>query len=102
MAELAKANGIKVILASVHPASEYVWRPEIKEVAQKIIALNEKIKDYAQKNKFVYLDYHTTLKNNIGGLSPDMAEDGVHPTLKAYKIMATLAEKAIKAALKQK
>jgi lysophospholipase L1-like esterase/acetyl esterase/lipase len=102
MAELAKANGIKVILASVHPASEYVWRPEIKEVAQKIIALNEKIKDYAVKNKLVYLDYHTTLKNNIGGLNPDMAEDGVHPTLKAYKIMATLAEKAIETALKQK
>jgi lysophospholipase L1-like esterase/acetyl esterase/lipase len=102
MAELSKANGVKVILASVHPASEYVWRPEIKEVAQKIIALNEKIKDYAQKNKLVYLDYHTALKNDIGGLSPDMAEDGVHPTLKAYKIMAVLAEKAIEAALKQK
>lgn len=102
MAELAKANGIKVILASVHPASEYVWRPEIKEVAQKIIQLNGMIQDYAQKNNLIYLDYHTTLKNNKGGLSPDMATDGVHPTLKAYKIMETLAEKAIEAALKQK
>jgi lysophospholipase L1-like esterase len=102
MAELAKANNIKVILASVHPASEYVWRPEIKEAAQKIIDLNKMIQNYAIKNKFVYLDYHTTLKNEIGGLNPDMAEDGVHPTLKAYKIMEALAEKAIEAALNQK
>jgi lysophospholipase L1-like esterase len=102
MAELAKANKMKVILASVHPASDFPWRKEIKDVAQKVIDLNKLIKEYAEKNNFTYLDYHSAMKNNINGMSPDLAEDGVHPTLKGYKIMETLLLKAIKKAKKQK
>ena len=36
MAELAKANKIKVILTSVLPAAAFKWRMEIKDVPQKI------------------------------------------------------------------
>jgi hypothetical protein len=52
MAELAKANKMKVILASVHPASDFPWRKEIKDVAQKIIDLNELITDLSQAKNF--------------------------------------------------
>jgi lysophospholipase L1-like esterase len=102
MAELAKANKIKVILASVHPASDFPWRKEIKDVAQKVIDLNKEIKAYADKNNFTYLDYHTAMKNEINGMSPDLAEDGVHPTLKGYKIMEELLLETLKKAKKQK
>jgi lysophospholipase L1-like esterase len=102
MAELAKANKIKVILASVHPASDFSWRKEIKDVAQKIIDLNKEIKAYSDKNGLTYLDYHTAMKNDINGMNPDLAEDGVHPTLKGYKIMEKLLLEAVKRTKKQK
>lgn len=102
MAELAKANNIRVVLASVHPAFEFPWRKEITDVPTKIIQFNALLKDYALKNKLVYLDYHSAMKDGRNGLSKEMAEDGVHPTLAGYKIMEPLAMKAIAEALKQK
>lgn len=95
MVEIAKQNKIKVILASVLPASEYVWRKSITNVAEKIISLNKGILKLALKHKIPYLDYHSKLKNSIGGLDKDLAEDGVHPTLKCYEIMAKMAKEAI-------
>ena len=46
MAQLAKANDIKVILCSVLPVYDYPWKPGL-EPAGKIIALNKLIKSYA-------------------------------------------------------
>lgn len=87
MAQLAQANGIKVVLASVHPATQFPWRPEVKDVANKIIDLNARIKAYADKNGFRYVDYHSSMKNAQNGMNPDMAEDGVHPTAAGYSVM---------------
>jgi len=56
MAELAKANGIKVILSSVLPAFDYPWEPG-KNPSGKIVKLNRVIKDYTDKSGIVYLDY---------------------------------------------
>ena len=100
MAELAQANHIKVVLASIHPASAFPWRMELTGIPDKIIALNKQIKEYADKNGFVYLDYHSTMKNDRNGMSPDMAADGVHPTLAGYKVMEKLAQEAIKKAMR--
>lgn len=101
MAELAKVNAIRVVIASVIPAYDYPWRPGL-EPAEKIIALNEMLKAYCQKNNLVYLDYHSAMKNDKNGLKKELGNDGVHPTPAGYKIMAPLAEKAITAALKNK
>jgi lysophospholipase L1-like esterase/acetyl esterase/lipase len=102
MVEIAKANQIKVVLASVHPAFEFPWRKEVTDVPNKIIQLNERLKAYAQQNGLVYLDYHSAMKDSRNGMSPETAGDGVHPTLAGYQIMAPLAEKAIVEALKKK
>lgn len=101
MAELARANGIKVVLASVLPASSYAWRPAI-DPADKIIALNQLIRDYAEKNKIVYLDYYTAMVNKQKGLIEAYGSDTVHPNMQGYQVMAPLAKTAIAKALKQK
>ena len=101
MADLARAHHIKVIFASVHPATAFPWRKEITNVAQKIIDLNAKIKSYAQENGFVYVDYHSAMKNAQNGMNPDMAADGVHPTPAGYKVMEGLLQTAVKATLSQ-
>ncbi len=102
MVEIAKANKIKVIIASIHPAFEFPWRKTIQDVPNKVIRLNEKLKAYADKNKLVYLDYHTVMKDSRNGLSKELARDGIHPTLSGFKIMEPLAQEAIAKALKKR
>lgn len=101
MAQLAKAAGIKVVLASVLPAFNFPWRPEIQP-AQKVVRLNAMIKDYAEKNNIVYLDYFSAMADERNGLPKSLSGDGVHPNLAGYKVMEPLAEKAIAQALKKK
>ncbi|WP_282123120.1 SGNH/GDSL hydrolase family protein [Algibacter mikhailovii] len=99
MAELAKENGIQVILASVLPATSYSWSPSI-EPADKIIALNKLIKDYAEENKIVYLDYYTPMVNDIGGLKKELGRDTVHPNANGYLVMEPLVKAALSKVLK--
>ncbi|WP_406683244.1 SGNH/GDSL hydrolase family protein [Seonamhaeicola sp. MEBiC1930] len=94
MAELAKENGIQVILASVLPATSYSWSPSI-EPADKIIELNKLIKDYAEENKIVYLDYYSPMVNDIGGLKKELGRDTVHPNVNGYLVMEPLVKQAI-------
>ncbi|QWX85674.1 acylhydrolase [Cellulophaga sp. HaHaR_3_176] len=100
MAELAKVHNIKVVLASVLPASSYSWSPSI-EPTEKIIALNSLIKAYAKQHKLVYLDYYEPMVNVEKGLKKDLGRDTVHPNIKGYEIMEPLVKKAIEKALKK-
>ena len=101
MASLAKANGINVVLSSVLPAYDFPWRPGLAP-AEKVISLNKMIKNYAEKNGMIYLDYFSAMVDERKGLRKELSGDGVHPNLKGYKIMEPLAEKAIAEALKHK
>jgi lysophospholipase L1-like esterase len=100
MVEIAKANGIKVILSSVLPAYDFPWKPGMQP-AEKVIALNSWIKRYALENGCVYLDYFTPMVDERHGLKAEYTYDGVHPNLAGYQLMAPLAEKAIREALKK-
>ncbi len=101
MVELAHANGIRVVLSSVLPASKLPWRPEVTDVVEKVSALNQWIRDYAAKNDVVYLDYYSGMNDGNGGLKLEFAKDAVHPNAAGYYFMAPLAEAAIQKALKQ-
>jgi lysophospholipase L1-like esterase len=100
MAELAKANGIKVILCSVLPAFDFPWSPGL-DPSRKVIALNKSIKQYVESNGLVYLDYFSAMVDSRNGLSNIYTYDGVHPNAIGYQIMAPLAKSAIQKALKQ-
>ena len=100
MAELANANGIKVILSSVTPAAEYPWRKEIKEVPLKIAALNAGIKEYAVSKGFAYIDYYTLLKDENRALAAPYSRDGVHLTKAGYEVMEKAAKAMIDEVLK--
>jgi lysophospholipase L1-like esterase len=98
MVAIAKANGIKVVISSILPASHYSWRPEVQP-AEQIRGMNVRLKALCAREGLVYLDYYTPMANAKGGLDPELAADGVHPTAKGYAVMGPLAEKAIAEAL---
>ncbi len=99
MAELAKANNIRVVLASVMPVCDYIRPQTERRPPEKIIALNAWMKDYAAKNHFVYLDYYSSLLDDKQMLRRELTGDGLHPNAAGYEIMGPLAEKAIAAAM---
>ena len=94
MAQIAKANNIKVILSSVLPVLDYPWKKGLNP-AGKIDSLNGMIKNYADKNGIIYLDYYSPMVNEHKGLNAEYTYDGVHPNKKGYKVMAPLAEDAM-------
>ncbi|MGP8174278.1 MAG: SGNH/GDSL hydrolase family protein [Terracidiphilus sp.] len=100
MAELATANHIRVVLCSVTPAFDFPWRPGLTP-APKILALNAWIKAYAAEKGYVYVDYHSAMKDERAGLPASLSKDGVHPLPAGHAIMAPLVEAGIEKALAQ-
>ena len=104
MAELAKANGIKVVLSSITPTSAY-HTPE-RGVPQttarpmsRVRAMNDWMKQYAAANGHVYLDYFSAMVDASGVMKTEFTADDLHPNAAGYAIMAPLAEAAIQRAL---
>lgn len=99
MAQLAKTNGIRVILCSVLPVSDYPWKPGI-EPADKIIALNKMLKRDAEKEGMIYVDFYSALVNEQKGMKAEYSGDGVHPNEDGFKVMEPIVEDAISKALR--
>jgi len=94
MVEQAISNGIQVILSSVLPVYDYPWSPGLNP-AEKIITLNEILKNYAHQKKIFYLDYFSSMVDQRNGLKDAYSNDGVHPNEEGYKLMTKLVKKAI-------
>lgn len=95
MTALAKANGIRVILASIPPADRFPWRPGL-DVKTPIASLNRWLKGYAADAGATWVDYHPALADAAGAMKPGMAHDGVHPTEAGYDAMAGVLAPVLK------
>jgi acyl-CoA thioesterase I len=105
MAELARLHHIRLVFASLLPVNNYT--DDAKESfalrpRERILALNTWLKEYCSKNAFVYLDYFSAMVDDKGMLKRDLSDEGLHPNAAGYKIMASLAEKAIARAIASK
>ena len=100
MADLASADHIRVVLCSVLPAFDFPWRPGL-EPAPKVVEVNNWMKEYAAQKGYVYVDYHTAMKDGRDGLPANLSKDGVHPLPAGYAVMAPLVEAGIARALGQ-
>jgi len=105
MAELASANGIKVVLASITPVSSYhLANPNaLPQTTQRplarVHAVNDWMRSYASAHKHVYLDYFSAMIDDKGQLRAELSADDLHPNAAGYAIMAPLADAAIQKAL---
>ncbi len=108
VAELAKANNIRVVLASVLPVNDRVKNKEgvlfmqtRSRPNEKITAMNDWLKKYAAESGLIYLDYYSATADEKGTLKDGLSYDGLHPNADGYKVMQSLAEAAIARALKK-
>jgi lysophospholipase L1-like esterase len=99
MSELARTNGIRVVLAAVMPVCDSLQQQTARRPPQQILALNDWIKNYTAKNGFVYLDYYSAMVDSSGMFKQELTRDCLHPNDAGYTVMAPLAERAISEAL---
>ena len=124
MTELAQHHGIKVVLCSVLPVSDYPYQrsqtappapagagrggpPRVaakmtdSHPAGDILKLNAWMKDYAAKVGAVYVDYFSVSVDERGWLKDSYSTDGLHPNAEGYKAMTAVLVPAIQQALGQ-
>lgn len=99
--ELAQLHGIKVLLCSVTPISDYTAHKQSDHrPPADILNLNDWLKKYVQEKNLIYLDYYSALVDEKGFLKDGYSGDGLHPNDRGYDLMAPLAEAAIEKALR--
>src|SRR6476646_1652203 len=98
--ELAQAHGIKVILCSVTPVSDYTARKQtLQRPPADILKLNAWMREYAASANAVFADYFAALVDETGMLKQGFSGDGLHPNDKGYALLVPFAEAAIAKAL---
>lgn len=114
MTDIARHNGIKVILCSILPVSDYAFfkmqaegktNPYMRAPVtathppEDIIELNAWMKNYAEKGNAIYVDYFREMVDEKGFLKENLSEDGIHPNVEGYRIMTKIVGEAIEKAL---
>jgi lysophospholipase L1-like esterase len=121
MTELAQGHGIKVLLCSILPVSDYPYLAQqsgrgpqpptgagrggrgpvmrqpmtVGRPPEDILKLNAWMKSYAAKANATYVDYFSALVDEKGWMKDGLANDGLHPNAEGYKIMAAIVSTAI-------
>jgi lysophospholipase L1-like esterase len=98
MTELAKVNGIRVVLASLTPVCDCGTDQTTLRPQGRIIGLNGALRAYANASGAVFLDYYTPLVNGRD-FKRELTVDGLLPNEAGYALMSRLAEHAISEAL---
>ena len=99
MIDMAQANGIRVVLASIPPMSRLLPRPDFN-LRPVVLSLNRRLKTLAAERGLAFVDYYQPLADREGAFDPRYANDGVHPTRVGYSVMEPLAQAALQTALK--
>lgn len=99
MAELARANGIRVVLASLTPVCDCFTKGTTRQRWQeRINEVNELLQKYCARSGAVFLNYFPAMADG-DNLRKELTSDGVLPNETGYRVMAPLAGKAIAEAL---
>jgi lysophospholipase L1-like esterase len=95
MSDIARREGIKLLLASIPPAASFPWRPGL-ETRPRIAELNRWLGRFARQSGATWVDYWRVLDDGTGAMKPGLAVDGVHPTEAGYDAMATVIDPILK------
>jgi lysophospholipase L1-like esterase len=96
MTELAERHGIRVILCSLTPVSDYSKHNQTTHrPPADILELNRWIRAYAGKEHATFADYYAATVNSQGMFRKGYSDDGLHPNAQGYKLLAPVAAAAI-------
>jgi lysophospholipase L1-like esterase len=100
MVDLARAHGIRVVLASILPINNYVTKDQAdRRPPATIRALNDWMRDLARRENLTFVDYYAAMVDGHGMMKKELSDDGLHPNAAGYAVMTPLALKAITDAL---
>lgn len=95
MADLARANGIRVVIGALPPADRFWWATGLRPAAQ-IRAVNAWLRGFARERGLRFVDYHAAMTTPAGAMRSDLSDDGVHPNARGYAVMEPLATAALR------
>ena len=117
MTELTQLHGIKVLLSSVMPISDYPYlrqqsappapvapggrgAPPRQKMTDgrppsDILKLNAWMKEYAARVNATYVDYFSAMVDDKGWLKDSISGDGLHPNADGYTIMTRVLAAAL-------
>lgn len=93
MYEIASSNGIRVVFASILPVNEYSNDAKSRHVfafhpPDKIKTLNQWLRGFSSEHGLPFADYYAAMVDKWGFLPRDLSDDGVHPNIRGYAVMA--------------
>ncbi len=106
IADLSEAHHIQPMFASLLPVSDYHKdiNPQYARTDHlppaKILELNTWLKSFCEQRHLSYVDYYSAMVDKAGFMPADMADDGLHPNARGYRVMAPIALTAIDAVTK--
>jgi lysophospholipase L1-like esterase len=119
MTELAQKHGIKVILCSITPISDYTLMTpgrgapplppgatpghRIQTIGRPpadILRIDAWMKDYAASVGATYCDYYSAVVDSSGFFKDGLSNDGLHPNAQGFQLMAPVTEAAIEKTLR--
>ena len=101
MVDLAKANGIGVVLASILPVCDCFSEQTALRSPVRLGDFNDWLRDYAKSAGAVYLDYFSALADGRS-FKRELTADGLLPNAAGYAVMRPLAERGIAEAMKSR
>ncbi len=103
MCELAEMHNITPILCSILPCDHFHWLRNMNIYpAGRVLQVNKLIETYAHEKGYEYVDYHTFMTTNKGGMKPEYTFDCGHPNKKGFAVMMPIIKKAINKVLSSK
>jgi lysophospholipase L1-like esterase len=97
MVLLAKANDIPVILATIGPAKDIIWRPQVDR-GKWVPLINGWLEQFAREEGLVLADYHAVLADTAGSMRKELFADTVHPNSAGYEAMTRVLHEALERA----
>ena len=98
MARLAKSRNIKLAFGAVSPVNDYL--PGRDYIASHPIAevkmLNRWIKDFCEKNHYLFVDFYSAVADSNGKLVAEFTEDGMHCNANGYARWKPVVVQALK------
>lgn len=86
---------VSIYIESVFPINKNIDDEEMISVESNddVIELNTLIKEYCDKNNYVYINIYDSLTDDDGNFSEEYTDDGLHPNNNGYKVITEKLKK---------